>query len=423
MSDQGKSKGKRPGPPGSAGRKPSGGSGSMKRKPPASSGSFTSDKPPSKKSSLGSSPKPVSKPSVRPAPRVSAGAGLSEEMVERLGALDDKLDALRDAVTMSDPQHEVDRIDDDITQLAEQVIRVRERGYRYKSYLERKVKTLQDKWRQAEPVVRRELRNAESELVPAYDNLAQQRGGIERRGASQLTSFEREVDDLQARVSTADAKIESAYSGVRSTLQQTQQQVREVDWLLDQIEQASFDLLAGENPIQAVEAKWWRDGKKQGPEGILYLTDQRLLFEQKEQVATKKVLFVATEKETIQELLIEAPVGAVSTVTTADRGIGGHQDHIEVEFREGDYAGAHFHLHGQESEMWVSLIKRVLNGEIEREKYYAEGEDAAAEQATLDEALASAPSSCPSCGAPFDAQLVKGQRQLECEYCGMVARW
>ena len=39
-----------------------------------------------------------------------------------------------------------------------------------------------------------------------------------------------------------------------------------------------------------VKAVWTKDGKedKSDPEGTLYLTDQRLLFEQKEEVATKK---------------------------------------------------------------------------------------------------------------------------------------
>ena len=45
----------------------------------------------------------------------------------------------------------------------------------------------------------------------------------------------------------------------------------------------------------AVRATWQKGGED-NPQGILYLTDQRLLFEQKQEIGAKKVLFITTEK-------------------------------------------------------------------------------------------------------------------------------
>ena len=60
-------------------------------------------------------------------------------------------------------------------------------------------------------------------------------------------------------------------------------------------------------------ANWKKPGDKDGVGGVLFLTDQRLLFEQKEEVVTKKVLFIATEKQKVQALAWEIPVANIAT--------------------------------------------------------------------------------------------------------------
>ncbi|MFO8037629.1 MAG: hypothetical protein R6U57_13480, partial [Anaerolineales bacterium] len=68
------------------------------------------------------------------------------------------------------------------------------------------------------------------------------------------------------------------------------QQWAVLDWMLTELSEVSFELLATESGIMAVKAVWAKSGKqrKEDPKGVLYLTDQRLLFEQKEKVTTKK---------------------------------------------------------------------------------------------------------------------------------------
>ena len=157
------------------------------------------------------------------------------------------------------------------------------------------------------------------------------------------------------------------------------------------------------------------------------MSDQRLLFEQKEKVATKKVLFITTESETVQQLLLANPVGAIESCKASSAGFGGNQDHLDFAFTSGDFANAHFHIKGQESEVWAALIKRILNGDIAGERYYAEGEDAASIQQAVESALsnapANAPAKCTACGAPIDEEITRGQHQVQCEYCGTVMRW
>jgi hypothetical protein len=316
-----------------------------------------------------------------------------------------------------------------IGNLTQALAEVRQRGYRYKSFLEGKVNVLAQKWEAAKALALDEMQRAEHDLQLLYGQVSQRYSAAVQAvnspsAGTQLSALEQQIGQLRTRLGAAQSTIAAAYSGVQQVYGQTNAQVKEVLWLLDQVDQASFDILAGENPVQAVKAKWWRDGKNQGPMGVLYLTDQRLIFEQKEEKVTKKVLFIAAEKETLQEMLFQVPVGAVEGVKSSSKGLFGHEDHLDFTFGPAaDYPIAHFHIDGQESEFWVGLIKKVQNGEISNERYYATGENAKVEAQALQEIFANAPQKCTACGAPFDAPIAKGQRQIKCEYCGTLMTW
>jgi hypothetical protein len=69
----------------------------------------------------------------------------------------------------------------------------------------------------------------------------------------------------------------------------------------------------------------------------------------------------------------------------------------------------------------VSLIKKVLNGEINREKIASAVEAVASGAA--EPGAAQIPTQCTACGAPIDEAITRGQQQVECEYCGTIMRW
>lgn len=379
-------------------------------------------------------PKPVaSRPTPAASPPASKAAFVAldqsanaAEVGEEIQALGARINELVDDVALNYHRDAMADLDGGVADLVDEVTRIRERGYVYKSFLEAKLATLQQKWEEVRPRLERELDQQAAELGGIYNQAAEEYNravGLGARASSRLAAVRAKVDNLESRVSSAASALNAIYSNVRDTYYQTRGQVSEVTWLLDALDESPLELLATENPIQAVKAHWWRDGKKDGPEGVLYLTDQRLLFEQKEKVATKKVLFVTTESEMVQELLMAVPITGVESCASSHKGLGGHQDHLDFEFSEGDFVNAHFHLQGQDSDRWAALIKRVLNAEIQRERFYPEGTVPEAVAAEEEAVMAEAPASCESCGAPLDAEIVRGQRSIECEYCGTVMRW
>ena len=191
----------------------------------------------------------------------------------------------------------------------------------------------------------------------------------------------------------------------------------DIEYLLTQLAEASFQLLPTEAGIAAVKAAWCKTGKEQkgDPQGVLYLTDQRLIFEQKEEIATKKVLFVVTEKQKVQGLQLEAPVALVDKVETSKQGLLKNEDHIEIHFASGaPFQSAHFHI-WSEAAAWQALINRA------KTKDFDQGRAVALDQAAVDR-VKSAPAQCPSCGGTITTVVLRGMDSIKCEYCGMVIR-
>ncbi len=116
-----------------------------------------------------------------------------------------------------------------------------------------------------------------------------------------------------------------------------------------------------------VPARWDQQGDED-PEGVLYVTSQRLIFEQKEKVATKKVLFLTLASELAHEVMIGEPLSNVRSVKSTNRGLFGHQDFLEVSFDSPKLKTVAFHLNGQDSEEWARLVHMAKSGEIEKDR-------------------------------------------------------
>jgi hypothetical protein len=211
------------------------------------------------------------------------------------------------------------------------------------------------------------------------------------------------------------------FETVDENVTQVMRQMEHIDWVLDQAAEASFDFYEGEDFVSACQAQLMEMGEE-GPKGILHLTDERLVFEQKEKVATKKILFIATEKELVQEMLFEALVGHVEEVKTSDEGLLGRKEMLQILFSpDARYNEVSLRLRGVENQEWAQLIDRVRTGEIERERLRFEGE-AAPEEQTMELEAEEIPTDCPNCGATFTQPIVQGMREITCEYCGTIVR-
>jgi hypothetical protein len=228
------------------------------------------------------------------------------------------------------------------------------------------------------------------------------------------------VLSLDNQVGAALRGVEGLYSELQSELQTIERDLRQVGEMLDVIDASpEITLRDAEGPLACVKAEWEQDGD-QGPDGHLLLTDQRLIFEQNEEIATKKMFgLFASEKQSVQRLLFDVPAYEIESASAREDGgfLGmGKDDKLELVLgSSAPVARARFHLKGQDSAEWAALIQRVKSGEIDADRH----QQFAAEAKAAAELVYAFPTQCPNCFAPVPTP-PRGAKRVTCEFCGTI---
>ena len=347
--------------------------------------------------------------------RTTSAGTSSEESRAKLDELQDRLGDLQESLLLTSAHSNMGDLETALSLLPAEIEELRTRGYVFRSFLENKINVLAKQWEEMDSRVSREVsrrqRELEREADVAESALRQAMSGR----ASQVSRAESAIETLERKVRAALSAVEAMYGALQQNVNQTRSQVEQIRWLLDQVDEACFQLYPAEDPVTACKAQYM-ETKKEGPEGVLYLTDGRLIFEQKEEKATKKILFITTEKEKVQQLIFEVPIGQIEEVKSSQKGFLGRKEMLELLFApEADLSGATLRLRGADNEEWAGLIGRVKSDEIVKERTRPKDE------ATV-EAARAAPTKCPTCGATLSVEIVRGMREITCEYCGTVIR-
>ena len=235
-----------------------------------------------------------------------------------------------------------------------------------------------------------------------------------------LKSAETAVAEFDDAVGDAESKLRTMFSKTTAEINKVAFQMRRIEWMLDQLDESpDINMLENEGPLLAVEAEWENEGDE-GPDGVLYLTDQRIIFEEKAEKVTKKFLFITRESEFVQQLLINEPVSEIQEVEASEerrRRIQLRKDDLLDLVMSGHAAHSRlrFHIRGQESKDWAVMINRVMDGDVFKDR----AKSAQSEGANVREM--SFPAECPDCFAPIPPQ-PRGALNVTCEFCGSTVQ-
>ncbi|MCA9972381.1 MAG: hypothetical protein KC425_19300, partial [Anaerolineales bacterium] len=297
--------------------------------------------------------------------------------------------------------------------------KLRDRGYVHSGHLEDALEAVDDKWDAVRPQVEKTLQTHVQRLDRELEQVERQIDRLQPKEAS-VRLGESLLKTLTQRIDAVYSAVEGLYDGLSTELSGIGQTLYRLERILTLIEASpNLQMRSGEGPLAAVEAEWQRDGDE-GPEGVLVLTDLRLLFEQREEVVTKRRfgLFKA-ESEMLQELHIDVNVGEIEAVVAKEEGgfLGmGKDDILELVLAAtAPVSRARFHLKGQDSEDWAVLIRKAQSGEVDAERADAYAD----ELAPLAETAAAFPTACPNCLAAV-APPARGISSVTCEFCGAV---
>ena len=367
-------------------------------------------------------PKPPARRPLRPAARPTArpaAAAVSPELQNRVQQVQSQFADLEGQAQLGDVYHAIGEFDSQLVDLPLALETLRGRGYVHSEQLEDRLEALEDRWDDARPRVETALQQHVTRLDKQMETVERQVHRL-RPAASMLSSTESALNTLSQRVAAAETAVANLYSGMESDLYAIQADLNKAAAMMDALDESqAIRLRDTEGPLLAVKTEWQRDGDE-GPEGMLFLTDQRLFFEQREEVVTKKRFGIfKAESENLQELLLAAEVAHVESVSHKEEGgfLGmGKEDILELVFTAaGPLSRARFHLKGQESADWAAMIKRIRTGEIDndRAQEYVEA------LAEAKETAVSFPTQCPNCFAAVPTP-PRGVASVTCEFCGTV---
>lgn len=282
-----------------------------------------------------------------------------------------KYNGLADDARLAGIRDEVEDFETKTRLLPLRIAEVRNKGYVFGRNMEETAGQLRQQWLSLAPGVKAEVDRQSSRLEVEYRALAPLMQQLSARSASLpaatplLNQTKSGLDMLEGRINSAKTTIHGLFDEFSAAYNKLNAELLRINRVIELFAEATFQLLATEAPINAVKATWKVNGKEvEGdPVGILYLSDQRLFFEQKEEIATKKVLFITTEKQKVHALLFEFPVALVEQMRTEKEGFFKNEDHLELKLASGGpYPVVHFHLDGQDCRQWHAQVSKVKGG-------------------------------------------------------------
>jgi predicted nucleic acid-binding Zn-ribbon protein len=335
--------------------------------------------------------RPQTRPGPRPAVVAAAGAAAvggalitlniaaaHPDIAVDVTSLNTTLTDLHNRSSFSSIKADLTNLDSDINHVLNLLESARDKGYVYQGDMEEITYSAVDSWQsvreQVEASISQQAQSMQTTLATLNPQV-QRLNSVLRNPTSAapvLSSTQTQINQVMWDLQRIENTLEDSYDEIESTVAQLNARLTKIHWALDQLDEAKFKLEKSEDLVMAVPARWDQEGKDD-PEGILYLTNQRLIFERKEKVATKKVLFVTTSKELVHEVQIDQPLSAVKKTKAQNKGLFGHQDFMDVEFSDRSLGDVAFHLNGQDSEDWVNLIARAKSGAIEEERATGSG--------------------------------------------------
>lgn len=357
-------------------------------------------------------------------PTTTNSVSPAEQLHKDINSVSLTIQSLQNKVTLASILDETEDIQTKVTGLKQQISNLRSNGYIFEKMLEENAVDLQKKWQAIQSGVKMKEYQESSSLktdlrtIESQFTLVQTNKNNIPYASKILAGLNVRVKNLEDKTTAVERTIRGMYDQLNSDLGKFLSHIKIIEQSFKDLNETCFKLLAQENLIQAVKAVWTKDGRedKNDPEGILYITDQRLIFEQKEEVATKKVLFITTERKLLQECLFEFPVAAIQTIKATEQGLFKNKDFLDLSLSsDAPYHQIQLHIIGQDSGDWNSIINNVLNGTYHKDRTIPIDE-------TVIEKIKNAPTNCPNCNGAITTVILRGMDQIKCDFCGTIIR-
>lgn len=267
-----------------------------------------------------------------------------------------KIDALVKAVALDDGADDISRLERESTALHQRIQALEGKGYTALPELDAlgnviagaiaKVKTIAEQRLSAyREALADELLDVQESAAAGTDEAAL--AAAESAAAAlegQIRSAGRDLDDLAAPLSKAVNDLDRHLSLIQHGVEQ---------W-----EGFTGQRESGESIILAADAEWIAgSGRDEAPDGTLYLTNRRLIFEQDEKVGKRLGLFGGKQ---VREVEWAIDLGGIGGLAAKNAGLLGGKDMLYFSHSRREYT---LEVKGRASnDDWAAYIERVKSG-------------------------------------------------------------
>ena len=324
------------------------------------------------------------------------------------------------SVALADITDEINDLNNLVAGLPGEVSKLRERGYAFAGYLAGQSDALVQTWdatRQAAgDTLRAEVAQVKTESSKLQPLLGKLEASAAKVSVLQVASsqLEQALDGFEASVEAAEERVKGIFEPVAKQAREIKNRVGKLNWYMDRVDEATFEFNATEAVYLVAKAEWVKTGRgKDDPDGLLYLTDQRLIFERKE----KEGGFLGFGAKKVQGIEWQIPLSSFGVIESEKKGFLGGKDIVHIQHGDsGAVTPITLEVKGGINANWYAQqLERAQRGDIEQER-------AIQPDSEVVEMVKNAPTACGNCGAPFTTPITRAMTELAWEYCGTIVR-
>jgi hypothetical protein len=212
------------------------------------------------------------------------------------------------------------RLQDNLSGLPARLQLVHEQNLMVPSTLGQEMRRQTHRFQQASEKTNHKIQKYQRSLEPPLEALWQQieqnDGLIGEDGyephAEAIARAKEEGDGLKLRLERAEETVYSCFNYLANQIRALEQQVAHLEQAVEALEEATFELDLAEILLKADQATYHLKRNKKA-QGMLFLSDKRLIFEQREEVQKKFLFF--NQKRRIDKIRFHEAVEQITVVT------------------------------------------------------------------------------------------------------------
>jgi hypothetical protein len=258
----------------------------------------------------------------------------------RLDRLVEMMQSIQQSVDLSAIKSELDGLSSSLRRLGETMQkRLAAKGYRHLSPIQTLLDQAQTRFDGAAAGLRAQIEQHSDALRAESSALTTLRTHLDRlidapdRLATASARLEGLVEGLQKQVESTTSALRGQYEPFRTAVQSLERHLNDVAEALEAAGESNLTLHSGETLVTGCRAEWAQTGRGgDDPDGMLYLTDQRLIFMQDEKKGKMLGLFGGKQ---VQNELWSIPLAQISGMEIERKGIIGGKAMLTVKLTPG----------------------------------------------------------------------------------------